>query len=94
MPKFSKVSKETIKVENSNTTNETNKCILEIQDLCNMLNIGKNTAYSLLTSGEIDGFKIGSVWKIPMKSFNEYIERKRKENKPRVQMYKLINKNA
>ena len=91
MPKFSKVSKDNI-IKEDNTNNEVGKYVLEIQDLCNMLNIGKNTAYGLLTSGELDGFKIGSVWKIPMSSFNEYLERKRKENKPRVQMYELINK--
>lgn len=37
------------------------------------LNIGKNTLYRLLNSGEISAFKIGKVWKIPKKSFEEYI---------------------
>ena len=94
MPKFSKANKSTIEKDKDANTSNASKCVLEIQDLCNMLNIGKNTAYSLLTSGEIDGFKIGSVWKIPMTSFNEYIERKRKEKTHNVLMYKLINKNA
>lgn len=66
--------------------------ITEIDGLCKMLGIGKNTAYNLLTSGEIDSFKVGSVWKIPVSSINEYIERKCKETRL-VQMYTLVNPN-
>lgn len=58
-----------------------NKAVIEIEDLCAALGIGKNTAYSLLTSGEIDAFKIGTVWKIPTKSIDEYINKKCKEHK-------------
>lgn len=76
----------------SKKKNNTTPYIIEIDGLCEMLNIGKNTAYGLLTSGEIDSFKVGSVWKIPMSSLNEYIERKCEESK-RVPMYKVINKN-
>ncbi len=66
--------------------------IIEIDGLCDMLNIGKNTAYNLLTSGEIDSFKVGSVWKIPVASVNEYIDRKCRESKL-VKMYTVVNKN-
>lgn len=65
-------------------------CIIEIDKLCQILNIGKNTAYNLLTSGEIDSFKVGSVWKIPISSINEYIKRKCKEEK-QIQLYKIVN---
>ena len=66
--------------------------IVEIDGLCQMLNIGKNTAYSLLTSGEIDSFKVGSVWKIPVSSVNEYIERKCRESRL-IKMYTVVNMN-
>jgi len=66
--------------------------IVEIDGLCTMLNIGKNTAYNLLTSNEIDSFKVGSVWKIPVSSINEYVERKCKETKL-VKMYDVVSKN-
>lgn len=66
--------------------------IIEIDGLCAMLNIGKNTAYNLLTSNEIDSFKVGSVWKIPVSSVNEYIDRKCKES-GLVRMYEIINRN-
>ena len=50
--------------------------ILTIEELMELLYIGKNTAYKLLKSGEIKAFRIGKVWKIPRESVNEYIMRK------------------
>ena len=50
--------------------------ILTIEELMELLYIGKNTAYKLLKSGEIKAFRIGKVWKIPRESLNEYILRK------------------
>ena len=50
--------------------------ILTIEELMELLYIGKNTAYQLLKSGEIKAFRIGKVWKIPRESVNEYIMRK------------------
>jgi excisionase family DNA binding protein len=55
--------------------------IIEIDGLCEMLGIGKNTAYQFLNDQEIDAFKVGTVWKIPKKSIEEFIERKCNERK-------------
>lgn len=55
--------------------------VLGIDELCKTLGIGKNTAYELLSSGEIDSFKIGSCWKIPVESVKEYITKKCNERK-------------
>lgn len=55
--------------------------IMEIDGLCEMLGIGKNTAYQLLNDQEIDAFKVGTVWKIPKKSVEEFINRKCNERK-------------
>lgn len=57
------------------------RLIMEIDGLCEMLGIGKNTAYQLLNDQEIDAFKVGTVWKIPKKSVEEFIERKCTERK-------------
>lgn len=57
------------------------RMIMEIDGLCEMLGIGKNTAYQLLNDGEIDAFKVGTVWKIPKKSIEDYVERKCNERK-------------
>ncbi|MCD8015655.1 MAG: helix-turn-helix domain-containing protein [Lachnospiraceae bacterium] len=53
--------------------------VVKIEDVCEMLNIGKNKAYSLLTKGELHGFKIGRIWKISKKSVIEYIEHNTKQ---------------
>lgn len=47
--------------------------ILTVEQLMEILFIGKNTAYKLLKKGKIKAFKIGRVWKIPRKALEEYI---------------------
>lgn len=86
-----KKEKEKEQTEKKPASNNVAPCIIEIDGLCKMLNIGKNTAYNLLTSGEIDSFKVGSVWKIPVSSINEYIERKCREPKL-VKMYTVVRR--
>ena len=49
--------------------------LLSIEQLCERLFISSTTAYKLLQSGEIKGFKLGT-WKMPVKSVNEYINKK------------------
>ena len=49
--------------------------VLSVKQLCEILNIGKNTAYKLLQSGEIKNIKIGKVYKIPKKEVRRYINR-------------------
>ena len=51
--------------------------ILDLKQFMEYLNIGRTTAYKLLQSGEIKVFRIGKVYKIPRKSVDEYIEKKR-----------------
>lgn len=50
--------------------------IMRFEEVMEFLNIGKNTLYTLLNSGEINAFKIRKVWKIPKKSVEEYVNRK------------------
>lgn len=50
--------------------------IVTVEEMMELLNIGKNTAYRLLADGEIKAFRIGRLWKIPRKSVYEYIDRK------------------
>ena len=49
--------------------------VLSVKQLCEILDIGKNTAYKLLQSGEIKNIKIGKVYKIPKKEVRRYINR-------------------
>lgn len=50
--------------------------LITVDELCDMLMIGKNLAYRLLSSGEIKCFKINRIWKIPRVSVTEYIMRR------------------
>ena len=47
--------------------------LITIDELCELLMIGRTTAYRLLRSGEIKTFKIGKVWKISKASVECYI---------------------
>ncbi len=47
--------------------------VLSVKQLCEILDIGKNTAYRLLQSGEIKSIKIGKVYKIPKKYLKEFL---------------------
>lgn len=47
--------------------------IVTIDTLCEMLEIGKNTAYALLNGKKIKAFKIGREWRISRKAVEEYI---------------------
>lgn len=50
--------------------------LITIDELCEYLVISRNTAYTLLNSGEIKAFKIGRIWKISKEAVNEFIKRK------------------
>lgn len=54
-------------------TENTNEDLITVDELCESLMIGKNLAYRLLGSGQIQCFKINRIWKIPRSSVNEYI---------------------
>ena len=52
--------------------NETSN-LITVQELCDILLIGRNAAYQLLSSGKIKCFRINRIWKIPRESVNVYI---------------------
>lgn len=47
--------------------------LLTIDELCEILMIGKNLAYRLLTEKKIKAFRIGKKWKIPKTSVTNFI---------------------
>lgn len=61
---------------------ETYNDMISIDDLCEMLTIGKNTAYHLLKTHQIKAFKIGRIWKIPRESVSEYVLSQSKKYSP------------
>lgn len=48
--------------------------MITINELCELLMIGRTTAYKLLQSGDLKAFKIGKVWKISRASVEQYIK--------------------
>lgn len=47
--------------------------IMSVWEVSEVLCIGKNRVYELLSSQTLKGFRIGKVWKIPRVSVQEYI---------------------
>lgn len=50
-----------------------NSEVMTIKEAMEFLSIGKNTIYSLLSSGELKGFRIGKLWRIHRSSVQDYI---------------------
>ena len=48
--------------------------VVSINELMKMLNIGRNTAYSLLQSEEVKSIKIGKQYRMPEKFVLEYLQ--------------------
>lgn len=48
--------------------------VLEVKDLCSVLDISQKTAYGLLRKGVIQHIRIGRVYKVPKKSVYKYLE--------------------
>ncbi len=47
--------------------------IITIDELCEMLRIGRNKAYELLRNGEIKAFRSGRLWIISKQAVEEYV---------------------
>lgn len=49
--------------------------IVSVKQMQEMLQIGKNTAYNLINSGQIKVVKIGRVFKIPKKNIIQFLDK-------------------
>ena len=47
---------------------ETEWKIISKKGLCEILKISANTAYHLLNSGKLEGFRVGRMWRIPLEN--------------------------
>lgn len=47
--------------------------ILTVDDVCEILKIGKNAAYHLLNKRDLKAFRIGRSWKVSRSSIENYI---------------------
>lgn len=48
--------------------------ILTIDDVCEILKIGRGQCYGLLQTGRLKAFKMGKTWKIPKEAVIEFIK--------------------
>lgn len=55
--------------------------MVTIDEMCDMMHIGRNTAYELLRSGALGGYKEGRVWKIPKYAVEDYIKERSTKSK-------------
>lgn len=51
--------------------------IVTIDELCEMLRIGKNKAYELLRKGEIKAFRCGRLWIISKVAVEEFVNHRK-----------------
>ncbi len=47
--------------------------LITFEELCNILSVGRNTAYKLLKENKIKAFRIGRIWKIPRIAVDDFI---------------------
>ena len=53
--------------------------ILTVQEIMEILFVGKNTVYELLNSGELKGFRIGKTWRVTKESLVSFISERSRE---------------
>lgn len=56
------------------TESTQNKRVYTVEDIMDMLGIGKNAAYELVKSGKFHCVKVGSHYRISKKAFEEWLE--------------------
>lgn len=47
--------------------------LMTVPELADYLGVGRNKAYDLLKSGTINGFRIGSAWKVSKAAVDKFI---------------------
>ena len=47
--------------------------LMSVSEVCERLHISRNMAYSLLKRGDLEGVKVGRMWRIPDRNILNYI---------------------
>lgn len=48
-------------------------CVLTPSDVMDILGIGKNSAYALLNTGKLRGFRVGRSWRVSVEALEEFM---------------------
>ena len=54
---------------------DTYEDILTVYDVAEALLVGKNRVYELLEKGELQGIRMGHIWRIPKQELISFVER-------------------
>jgi excisionase family DNA binding protein len=49
--------------------------VLSVEELTEVLNIGRNTAYALVRSGQIRSVRVGKTYRIPRDAVEEFLKK-------------------
>ena len=52
---------------------EKENSVLSVSEVAEYLGVGKNRVYELLNTGKLNGFRMGSTWKISRMALENYI---------------------
>ncbi len=52
--------------------------LVTVEELCDILHVGRNTAYKILRSGKLKSFRVSKTWKIPREGVRLYIREQSK----------------
>ena len=47
--------------------------IMTVQEVCEVLMVGKNTVYALIKEGKVESFRTGRTWKIKRDALSDFI---------------------
>lgn len=49
--------------------------LIKVKELSEMLKISPNTVYNLLNNGELEGMRVGRMWRIPLENVKKYVKK-------------------
>jgi len=61
--------------------------MLSVEEVMEILTIGKNATYDLFRTGEVKAVRLKNRWKIPKKAIIDYINKRYEEEKPRAKKF-------
>lgn len=61
----------------SDATIAPSRLLLKVEEVAEILNVGRSTAYHLVLTGEIESITVGRLRRVPAEAVTEYVERLR-----------------
>jgi excisionase family DNA binding protein len=58
---------------------KSDRLLLRVSEAAEMLSVARSKAYAMVQTGELPSVRLGKSVRIPVRSLNEYVERKTEE---------------